>query len=124
MAASSISLWRNFHLLGVFHASHSGGVVVDKYADALAVAIQFFDAQKEIHGQTSIHKRHQISPLNASETSELPQNYSVSPLTILKHAVNIQMSSDNRSHQKSEQISPEISKEKIPNFQNYSEHEI
>ncbi|XP_073127993.1 endoglucanase 2-like [Henckelia pumila] len=46
MAASCISLWKNFHLLSIFHASHPGIHVVDKYGQALAVAMQFFDAQK------------------------------------------------------------------------------
>ncbi|KAL0449749.1 UNVERIFIED_CONTAM: Endoglucanase 24 [Sesamum latifolium] len=47
MAASYITLGRNFgHLNVLFHRSRRHPGVVQKYADALAVALQFFDVQK------------------------------------------------------------------------------
>ncbi|KAL0332726.1 UNVERIFIED_CONTAM: Endoglucanase 24 [Sesamum calycinum] len=47
MAASYITLGRNFGRLNVlFHRSRRHPGVVEKYADALAVALQFFDVQK------------------------------------------------------------------------------
>ncbi|KAL0343111.1 UNVERIFIED_CONTAM: Endoglucanase 24 [Sesamum angustifolium] len=47
MAASYITLGRNFGRLNVlFHHSRRHPGVVEKYADALAVALQFFDVQK------------------------------------------------------------------------------
>ncbi|KAL0379155.1 UNVERIFIED_CONTAM: Endoglucanase 24 [Sesamum radiatum] len=47
MAASYITLGRNFGRLNVlFHRSRKHPGVVEKYADALAVALQFFDVQK------------------------------------------------------------------------------
>ncbi|KAK4416809.1 Endoglucanase 24 [Sesamum alatum] len=47
MAASYITLGRNFGRLNVlFHRTRRHPVVVEKYADALAIALQFFDVQK------------------------------------------------------------------------------
>ncbi|KAK6125630.1 hypothetical protein DH2020_040628 [Rehmannia glutinosa] len=46
MAASYITLRRNFGQLNVFHHSKRHPVIVDKYADALGIALQFFDVQK------------------------------------------------------------------------------
>lgn len=46
MAASYITLRRDFRPLNVFHRSQRHPKIVDKYADALGIALQFFDVQK------------------------------------------------------------------------------
>lgn len=43
--ASTITLWKNSQYFHIFHIS-SKHRVVDKYADALGIALQFFDVQK------------------------------------------------------------------------------
>lgn len=47
LCASSISLWKNFRQLEIFqHAPKHSRVIVDKYANALSLSVQFFDVQK------------------------------------------------------------------------------
>ncbi|KAI3451457.1 hypothetical protein Pfo_008122 [Paulownia fortunei] len=46
MAASYITLRRDFGQLNVFHRSRRHPWIFDKYADALGIALQFFDVQK------------------------------------------------------------------------------
>ncbi|PSS36548.1 Endoglucanase [Actinidia chinensis var. chinensis] len=46
VAASLITLWKNFRCLGSKGHHDSGVTIVDKYAAALSIAMQFFDIQK------------------------------------------------------------------------------
>lgn len=53
VTAAFITLWRDFHY---FHSnnSHAHRVMVDKYADALSIAMQFFDIQKCIQSLSKL----------------------------------------------------------------------
>ncbi|KAL2520399.1 Endoglucanase 10 [Forsythia ovata] len=47
LCASSISIWKNFHQLEIFRrAPKHSQVIVDKYANALSLSVQFFNVQK------------------------------------------------------------------------------
>lgn len=46
MAASYITLRREFRSLNVFHRSRRRPEIVEKYASALSIALLFFDVQK------------------------------------------------------------------------------
>ena len=46
VAASLITLWKNFSRLGSKGHHDSRATIVDKYAAALSIAMQFFNVQK------------------------------------------------------------------------------